>query len=294
MPDKLIINAALTGMVPTKAHNPHVPICPEEIAADVLRCYNAGASIFHLHARDQEEKPTYRIKVYREIVRKVREQCPDDLILCLTTSGRVFNTFEKRSQVLDLSASLKPDMASLTLGSMNFPQQASVNAPSMITSLAEKMKDRGIVPELEVFELGMIDYSKYLIRKKVLGTPLYYNLLLGSLGTTSATPLNLAMMVNALPEGATWAATGIGRFQFPVNTMAITMGGHVRVGLEDAVYMNAEKTDLATNVRLIERLVNVARAVGREPASAEEARQIIGIPARRMEENVEGVQRVHF
>ncbi len=117
--DKLIINAALTGMVPTKADNPHLPVSPEEIAADVYRCYNAGASIVHLHARDRDGTPTYRIERYRTILSKIRETCPDDLIVCLTTSGRLFNTFDKRSQVLDLEEPLKPDMASLTLARCN-------------------------------------------------------------------------------------------------------------------------------------------------------------------------------
>ena len=278
-PDKLLINVALTGMVPTKADNPQVPLTPDEIADDVLRCYNAGASIFHIHARDENGQPDYHLEIYRNILRAIRERTSANLILCVTTSGRVFNTFEARSEVLNLEADLKPDMASLTLGSLNFPKQASINEPHMIQSLAQAMKQRGIVPELEVFELGMIDYSHYLIRKQILQPPFYYNLLLGSLGTLQATPLNLSMLVNALPAGATWAATGIGRYQFFINSLAITMGGHVRVGLEDAIYMDSEQTDLATNVRLVERLVNVGRSIGREPATPAEARCIIGLPA---------------
>lgn len=276
--DKLIINAALTGMVPTKDDNPHVPISSDEIVEDVLRCYDAGASIFHLHARDEGGKPTYRLEAYHDIMTKLRRACPDDLVVCLTTSGRLFNTFDKRSEVLNLPEWLKPDMASLTLGSLNFPKQASVNAPDMIRQLAEKMLTQGIVPELEVFEQGMIDFSTYLIRKAVLRPPFYCNILLGSLGSLSATPANLAAMVAALPKGATWAATGIGRYQFRVNTWAITTGGHVRVGLEDAIYMDQGKRDPASNPRLVDRLVRVARAVGREPATPAEARRMIGLP----------------
>lgn len=280
MSDKLIINVALTGMVPTKSDTPHVPIDPDEIAEDVRRCRDAGGSIFHLHARDAEGAPDYRLERYREIVRRVRDACPGDIIICLTTSGRIHNTFEKRSQSLDLEAPLTPDMASLTLGSMNFPAQASVNTPEMIRRLAERMKERGIMPELEVFEPGMIDFSTYLIRKGILQRPLYYNILLGSLGTSAATPRNLVHMVDSLPDGATWAATGIGQFQFSVNALAVTMGGHVRVGLEDAIWMDADKTDPATNVRLVERIVALARAAGREPATSTEARRIIGLPKR--------------
>jgi uncharacterized protein (DUF849 family) len=138
------------------------------------------------------------------------------------------------------------------------------------------MNERHIQPELEVFEMGMVDYSKYLIEKEILKAPYYYNLLLGSLGTIQATPLNLIMLVNSLPESATWAATGIGKSQFPINALAITMGGNVRVGLEDSIFMDAEKKDPATNPKLVERLVRLARAVGREPATPEEARKIMG------------------
>ncbi len=274
--DKLIINVALTGMIPMKGDNPAVPISPDEIADDVKRCYDLGASIFHIHARDPDGTPTYRIEVFREIAERIKSRVPD-IIFCVTTSGRLYNEFEKRSQVLDLTDPMKPEMASLTLGSMNFPKQASVNAPEMIQSLAKRMNERGIQPELEAFDMGMIDYSKYLIEKEIVKAPYYYNLLLGSLGTIQATPLNLALMVNVLPEGSTWAATGIGKSQFPINASAITMGGHVRVGLEDSIFMDADKKDPATNPRLVERLVQLARAVGREPTTPEESQEIIGI-----------------
>jgi 3-keto-5-aminohexanoate cleavage enzyme len=278
--DKLIINVALTGMVPTRQDTPFVPLTADDIAADVERCFNAGASIFHLHARNDQGDPTFQVEEYARIIEAINLRCPSaGSILCVSTSGRVHNTWEARSQVLDLVAPCKPAMASLTLGSMNFPRQASINTPDMIVRLAQRMTERGIVPELEVFDMGMIDYSRYLIDKKVLAPPFYYNLLLGSLGTLNATPLNLALLVNALPTGATWAATGIGRFQFPINALAVTMGGHVRVGLEDALYMDAAKRDLATNPRLVERIVHLARAVGREPATPGEARHLIGLPA---------------
>jgi 3-keto-5-aminohexanoate cleavage enzyme len=275
--DKLIINVALTGMVPGKNDNPHVPITPGEIAEDCQRCYEAGASIFHLHARDENGKPAYHSKLYRDIITKVREQCPD-AVICVSTSGRVFKSFGQRSEVLNLDGSVKPDMASLTLGSLNFPQQASTNEPRMIQALAERMSDRGIVPELEVFDLGMLDYARYLIDRKILREPFYFNLLLGSLGTLSATPFHLSTMITSLPPNATWAGAGIGRFQFYVNSMAITMGGHVRVGLEDNLFMDAQKQKPATNLMLVERLVKLAGSVEREICSPHEARKIIGLP----------------
>jgi uncharacterized protein (DUF849 family) len=275
--NKLIINVALTGMVPGKNDNPNVPITPDEIADDCHRCYGAGASVFHLHARDENGKPTYGSELYRDIITKVRNKCPD-AVICASTSGRVFKSFEQRSQVLNLDGSARPDMASLTLGSLNFPKQASVNEPKMIQALAEKMNSQGIVPELEVFDMGMLDYAKYLIDRKVLREPLYFNLLLGSLGTLAATPFNLSTLTMSLPPNATWAAAGIGKFQFYVNSMALTMGGHARVGLEDNLFMDTKKQEPATNLKLVERLVRLAGSAEREICGPLEAREIIGLP----------------
>jgi len=276
--DKLIINAAITGMVPTRADTPHVPLSVEEIVADARRCWEAGASIIHLHARDEKGEPTYRGDIYTRILRGVRAACPT-LILCVSTSGRVFKTFEQRSEALDCTDPA-PEMASLTLGSMNFPKVESINSPTMIASLARKMAERRIVPEWEAFDMGMVDYSNYLVDHQLLKPPFYCNLLLGSLGTLSATAFNLATVVRTLPKGVTWAAAGIGRFQFQTNALAIAMGGHVRVGLEDNLWYDEDRTTLATNPALIERLVKLANAAGREVASPDEARQLIGLPPR--------------
>jgi 3-keto-5-aminohexanoate cleavage enzyme len=274
--DKLIINLAATGMIPTKQDNPHVPVTSDEIAEDCHLCYQAGASIFHLHARDDNGKPTYRSDLFREIITKVRSRCPD-AIICVSTSGRVYKSLEQRAEVLNLDGDAKPDMASLTLGSLNFPQHASVNEPQTIQALAQRMNERGIVPELEIFDMGMLDYAKYLIGRKILREPLYFNLLLGSLGTLSATPFNLSALVTHLPSNSTWAAAGIGKFQFYVNSLAIVMGGHVRVGLEDNIFMDDKKTKPATNLMLVERLVKLAGMVEREICKPHEARKIIGL-----------------
>jgi uncharacterized protein (DUF849 family) len=272
----LIINAALTGAVPKKADNPSVPITPDEIAEDARLSVEAGAAIVHLHARDSASEPTHDPAIFAEIVAKVRTSC-SDAIVCVTTSGRRYPDFERRSQVLELDGELKPEMASLTLGSLNFPERASVNEPETIRSLAERMTERGIVPELEIFDFGMVDYAKYLIERGVLRPPLYFNLYLGSLGTVSASPFNLAALAMTLPEGSTWSATGIGRYQFWVNSMAITMGGHVRVGLEDGLFMDAAKARSATNQALVERLVGLARSLERPIATPAEARELIGL-----------------
>lgn len=275
--DKVIINAAVTGMVPMKKDNPHIPISNEEIVADAKRCWEAGASIIHVHARDEDGTPTHRGEVYRDLFLRIREACPG-LMISGSTSGRRVNDLEKRAEVLEPAPGLHPDFASLTLGSLNFRTGASVNAPETIQGLARAMRERNIVPELEMFDFGMLDYTHYLIKEGILAGPYYGNILLGSLGTLGATPYNLAAMVRNLPVGMTWSATGIGRFQFQVNALALSMGGHVRVGLEDNLWYDDARTLPASNPGLIERIVRLSRAMGREIASPAEARAKIGMP----------------
>jgi uncharacterized protein (DUF849 family) len=276
MTSPLIVNAALTGMVPTKRDNPYVPVTPDEIAEDAAACVEAGASIVHVHAREEDGAPTWRPEAYRRVVAAVRARCPE-AIVCVSTSGRVFPDLERRAAVLDLDGDEKPELASLTLGSLNFPRQASVSEPATIRGLAERMAERGIVPELEVFDLGMVDYANYLIERGLLRPPFVFNLLLGSLGTLAATPLRLATLVDSLPDGAVWAGAGIGRFQFFVNAMAVTMGGNVRVGLEDNLWLDAEKARPATNVELVRRVTRLADAAERQLATPEAARRMLGL-----------------
>jgi 3-keto-5-aminohexanoate cleavage enzyme len=276
MSDELIINLCPTGMVPTREDTPHVPLTPAEVAADVRRCADLGAAIVHVHPRDEQGVPTQSPERAAEFFRAIRDAVPD-IVLCATTSGRKVPDLEPRAAVLDIGGDIQPEMASLTLGSLNFPKQASVNAPATIKGLARRMAERGIVPEWEIFDMGMIDFAHYLRAHDLLGDPVYANILLGSLGTLAATPLNLALMVERLPAGTTWAGTGVGRFQFAVQKWAIAMGGHVRVGLEDNIWWDDDRTELATNPRLVERLVRIARAMGREPASPALVRQRLGI-----------------
>jgi uncharacterized protein (DUF849 family) len=274
--DALIINAALTGMVPRRADNPHVPLTESEIVADAVRVVNAGASILHLHVRNDDESPSSELAPNASLFKAVRAACPG-VIISGSTSGRTVSEIDKRAAVLDAA----PDMASLTLGSMNFPTQASVNAPATIRGLAQRMRERGIMPELELFDLGMADYAGYLVERGEVLLPGYANILLGSLGTASASAFNLATIVRALPPQITWAAAGIGRYQWSMNSMAIAMGGHVRVGLEDNLWMDAEtKREPASNPRLIERVVALAHANGRSIATPAEARALLGLPAK--------------
>jgi 3-keto-5-aminohexanoate cleavage enzyme len=272
---KLIIKLAPTGMIPTKEDTLHVPITPEEIANDVHRAYKLGVTVAHIHARDELGRPTHKREYYEKIMARIEEMCPD-IIICVTTSGRITPQVEHRSEVLDL----KPEMASLTMGSMNFPKYPSVNSLQTIRDLAEIMKEKKILPELEIFEGGFINTSKYLAIKGVLVKPLHFNLLLGSLGSISAEMRDLVYLVESLPPGSTWSATGIGRFQTSINTAAILMGGHVRVGIEDSIYYNYPNKELATNELLVKRILRIAKELNREIASPEEAREILNLRRR--------------
>jgi 3-keto-5-aminohexanoate cleavage enzyme len=274
---KVIINAALTGMLPTRAQTPHVPLTEEEIVADALACRAAGAAIVHLHVRDEDGKPDYRAERYGRIIRAIRAE--SDLLICASTSARVHQEYEKRAEVLFLSGVEKPDLASLTAGSFNFPTQASVNSPETIFRLAETMVARGIKPEIEVFDAGMLNYAKYLDRKLTLPKPLYFSLLLGSLGGIPGRPGDLAYLVQDLPDACVWSATGIGSFQLPINAAALVQGGGVRVGLEDNIYYDYDRRDLATNQRLVERIVRIATELQRGVATPDEARVMLGLPA---------------
>jgi len=273
---KLIVNAAITGMVPTKKHTEHIPLSVDEIIEDGTACVDAGASIVHVHARDADGAPTYKKETYADIIKGLRASRPD-AIICASTSGRVHNTFEYRSEVLDLEGDAKPDMGSLTMGSLNFPKQASVNQPEMIQNLALKMKERGIIPEIEAFETGMIQTAKVLMKREILIEPFCFNLLLGSIYSAPGTLFDLTHMVKSLPPGVHWAAAGIGKFQLKMNFAAVLMGGHVRVGLEDNIYFDPDNKKLATNVMLIDRVVNFAKEIGREIATPREARESLGM-----------------
>jgi len=256
-----------------KKETPHVPLHVDEIVACCQRVREAGAAIVHIHARAQDQAPSTAPAVYGEIVEKIRRMT--DLIVCVSLSGRFVQDIESRAAAL----ASRPDMASLTLGSMNFSHQPSINAPEDIQTLAQRIVAADAVPELEAFDSGFINKANYLIKKNVLRPPYYFNIILGSLGTAPLDLIGLGHMINMLPEGATWAAGGLGRFQLDANVMALAAGGHVRVGLEDNIYFDRQRKDLADNPQLVSRIARIAREMGREPATPEEARRIIGLPA---------------
>ena len=277
MKDKFILNFTPTGMIPTRDMTPEVPLSPEEIVDQVLEVADLGVNMVHLHAREIETGlPTYKKELYSEIIGGIRKK-NRALVLCVSTSGRDFNEFEKRSEVLELKGELKPDFGSLTLSSLNFNKQASVNAPQMIKDLARKMLINKIRPEMEAFDLGMINYAKYLIRKELITPPYYFNLILGNIACAQADMLGLGLMIRELPEGSIWSVGGIGDSQLGMNAMSLVAGGGIRVGLEDNIWFDKDRTKLATNRDLIERILVIAEALGKTPYTHKEAIEILGV-----------------
>lgn len=273
--NKLIINFAPTGMIPTKADNSNVPITPGQIVEDIRRACELGITMVHLHARDsQTQKPTYKKEVYAEIIGGIREFAPD-LVLCVSTSGRTFNEYAKRADVLQLQGDLKPDMASLTLSSLNFNKRASLNEPAMIMDLAREMLDQGIKPEAEAFDTGMLNYMKYLIRKRLLMSPYYINLIFGNIACAQADFLHVGVMVNDLPQPCICSMGAVGNAQLQINSLAVCMGYGIRVGLEDNIWYDNERTKPASNRNLLERVHMIARVNQRDIMTAAELRDVL-------------------
>ncbi|ABW20128.1 3-keto-5-aminohexanoate cleavage enzyme [Alkaliphilus oremlandii] len=268
--DKLIITAALTGAEVTRENQPNLPLTPDEIAEAAYQCYLAGASIVHVHARDAEGNPTQSYDVYKEIKEKIEAKC--NIIFQPSTGGAVWHGPEERLQPVDL----KPEMATLSAGTCNFGPDVFMNTEEYIEKFATKMKEMGVKPEIEVFERGMIENAKKLVKQGLVETPLHFDFVLGVPGACPATPEDLLYMVRNIPEGSTWTVAGIGRHELPLATMGIILGGHVRVGFEDNVYYG--KGQLAqSNAELVERVVRIAKELGREVATPDEARRILNI-----------------
>jgi 3-keto-5-aminohexanoate cleavage enzyme len=247
-----------------------VPITPEEIAADVERCLAAGASIFHIHARDKQGKPTLDIAVFKETVRRIKARTPG-VIIQLSTGARAGKDWEARANPVRLL----PEMASFTTGSNNLPGIVYENAPDFIDFLAGVFRDTGVKPEIEVFETGMISNALHLVKKGLLAFPLHFDFVLGAPGSMPGTVRNLVFLADCLPPNSTWTVAGIGKAELPLATAAIAMGGHVRVGIEDNLLL--PDGTLATNAQLVEKVAAIARTMGRRIASPEEARRILAL-----------------
>jgi uncharacterized protein (DUF849 family) len=267
----MVLNLTPTGMVPTKAMTPYVPISVGEIVEEVLWCYDLGITMVHLHARDENGAPTYRKDVYGALIEGIRRKAPD-LVICVSLSGRNTQDFTKRAEPLGLTGSLQPDMGSLTLSSLNFSTQASVNDPTVVKQLALDMMKRGIVPELEIFDLGMVNYAKYMLEKGFLKGPCYANIFLGNIAGAQLDLVHAGVLVRDLPPGTIWSFGGIGDAQFPANVLAAATGGGVRVGIEDSIYLDEKREALATNPLMVERARTLAERLGRRVMTPNEFR----------------------
>jgi 3-keto-5-aminohexanoate cleavage enzyme len=268
--DKLIITAAICGAEVTKENNPNVPYTVEEIAREAESAYKAGASIIHLHVREDDGTPTQRKERFKECMDAIRAKCPD-VIIQPSTGGAVGMTDEERLQPTELY----PEMATLDCGTLNFGgDEIFVNTENTIKNFANIMNERDIKPEIEVFDKGMVDYAIKYHKQGYIKAPMHFDFVLGV--QMAATARDLAFLVDSIPEGSTWTVAGIGKNQFPMATLAIVMGGHVRVGFEDNTYIS--KGVLAkSNGELVEKVVRIAKELGREIATPNEAREILGL-----------------
>ena len=261
---------ALTGNVPTKDMNSNLPVTADEIAADVRRCADAGAVLFHVHARDAHQQPTLDINAFKERSRKIKQAAPE-VIIQLSTGARAGKDWDARANPVRLL----PEMASFTTGSNNLPGIIYENSPQFIEFLAQVFKETGVKPEIEVFESGMINNALYLVDKGFLEAPLHFQFVLGAPGAMPGTVKNLLFLSESIPCGGTWTVAGIAKAEIPLAAAAVVMGGHVRVGLEDNLWMPDGSP--ASNPRLVEKVVAIAREVGRDIAGPEEARTILSL-----------------
>lgn len=270
----LIINLAPTGCVVGKDQTPYLPISHNEILDDVAECMALGIQMLHLHVRDDEGRHSSDPERYGRLIESIRALPEgDELVICASTSGRHDPSYESRSRVLDLDGDMKPDMASLTLSSVNFMGAASINEPETIRRLAEKMLERGIKPELEIFDLGMLNIAHVLIRKGLLKATIYANILLGNIAGAQASLNDTSAIMSSIPEDWIVSLAGIGQFQLTANVMGITYANGVRVGLEDNLWLDSGRRQLATNVDLVKRICRLSDECGRSIASKATVKQ---------------------
>jgi len=272
--EKVIITAAVTGSRPTKEMNPAVPYTPQDIAQSAVECYRAGAAIAHIHVRDpQTGEPAFKIEMFREVMDRIRDEC--DMLLNLTTSGLFLSgpdLIEKRLQPV----TLQPEICSFDVGSINFPHAVFMNPPEWGRAAAQRMREYGVKPEIEVFDVGHIRQAVDLIEEGLIDDPPYFQLCMGARWGIEATPENLIFMKSKLPPNARWSLLGVGRAQLSMITLGILLGGNIRVGLEDNIYLR--KGVLATSsAQFVQRAVDLVRLLEHEPATPTEARQMLGI-----------------
>ncbi len=270
--EKLIITAAICGAEVTKEMNPAVPYTVEEMVREAKSAYDAGAAIIHIHVREDDGTPTQSKARYKEVIDAILEVIPD-VILIPSTGGAVGMSAQERLQPTELPL----EMATLDCGTCNFGDEVFENTLPMMRDFGKRMMENNIKPEYECFEMGHLDSILHLIKRgQAPAGQLHFNFVLGVLGCASANINNLTWMVNAIPQGSTWCVTGVGRHEFPMAVHAIAMGGHVRVGFEDNLYLS--RGVLAkSNGELVEKVVRIAKELGREIATPTEARELLDL-----------------
>lgn len=270
--DKLIITAAICGAEVMKEHNPAVPYTVEECVREAKYAYDAGASIIHLHVRYDDGTPTQDKERFRKVIDAIRREIPD-VIIQPSTGGAVGMSNDERLQPLQLN----PEMATLDCGTLNFGgDEVFMNTENTIIYFAERMNELGIKPELEVFDKSMIDMALRLHKKGYIRKPMHFDFVMGVNGGISGTLRDFVFMRRSIPDDASYTVAGVGRFEFPLAMAAIIDGGHVRVGLEDNVYISKGKL-ASSNGELVAKVVRMAGELGRDIASPAEARTILGI-----------------
>lgn len=270
--DKIIITAAICGAEVNRDDTPHVPISAQELGEEALRCMDAGAAIIHLHVRKEDGTPTQKLKYFEDAFSEIKERCSVLPVIQPSTGGAAGMEFKERAEPIQMS----PEMATLDCGTINFGDDIFKNDLPMMRRFADMMRKLNIKPELECFEIGHIHNSERLLDEGRLATPLHYNLVLGVPGAIDGSARSLFMMTDALPKNASWTVSGVGSYELPLSMISLAMGGHVRVGLEDNIFY--KKGELAKgSAQLVERVARIARELGREPATPDEAREMLGI-----------------
>jgi len=272
MKNKVLLTVATTGAWPQKEDTPYIPLQPEEIAEEIYACAKAGASIAHIHVRDDENKASMSFEKFEKTVKIVRDRC--DIVINLTTSGGIGLTDDVRIKPF---AMLKPEIASFDCGTMNW-MNATVfeNNPKFLEKLGLTMQENNVKPEIEVFDAGMVYNALYYLKKGILKAPLHFQFVLGVPGGMTATVENLMFLKSLIPADSTWGALGIGKQHLPIMYAALALGGHVRVGMEDNIYYRFGQL-AKSNVEFIERTKRIATELDKQIATPAEARIILGL-----------------
>jgi 3-keto-5-aminohexanoate cleavage enzyme len=272
MKNKVILTVATTGAWPSKKDTPYVPLQPEEIAEEVYACWKAGASVAHIHVRDDEDKASMSFEKFEKTVKLIREKC--DIVINLTTSGGIGLDDEVRMKPF---MELKPELASYDCGSMNWLHSTVFeNNPKFLEKLGLAMQENNVKPEIEIFDAGMVYNALYYLKKGILKAPLHFQFVLGAAGGMTATVENLVYLKSLVPADCTWGALGIGKQHLPILYTALALGGNVRVGMEDNIFYSAGEL-AKSNVEFVERTKRIVAELGKEIATPNEAREILGL-----------------